>query len=89
MNRKFILAVVMVVIAVTILALAGVAGAASPKAALAGSAPTWAKVANFKSAPASDRPWVSASISAGVTWPASKALAQAVSDPRAQATVTI
>ena len=81
MNRKFILAVVMVVVAVTILALAGVAGAASPKAALAGSAPTWAKAANFKSATSNTeqigfRVYLNWRDVAGAA-----ALARAVSDP--------
>jgi subtilase family serine protease len=81
MNRKFILAVVMVVIAVTILALAGVAGAASPKAALAGSAPTWAKAANFKSATSNSE---QIGFRVYLNWrdvAGAKALAQAVSDP--------
>ena len=81
MNRKFILAVVMVVVAVTILALAGVAGAASPKAALAGSAPTWAKAANFKSATSNTE---QIGFRVYLNWrdvAGAKAFAQAVSDP--------
>ena len=81
MNRKFILAVVMVVVAVTILALAGVAGAASPKAALAGSAPTWAKAANFKSATSNTE---QIGFRVYLNWrdvAGAEALAQAVSDP--------
>ena len=81
MNRKVILAVVMVVIAITILALAGVAGAASPKAALAGSVPTWAKAANFKSATGATQ---QIGFRVYLNWrdvAGAEAFAQAVSDP--------
>jgi subtilase family serine protease len=82
MNRKALLTVVVLLVAVTAFALVGGAGAApSPTTKLAGSVPSWATSANFKS---------SASSSAHVgfrvylNWrgaAAATALAKAVSDP--------
>ena len=80
MNRKFILAVVMVVVAVTILAPAGVAGASS-KAKLAGSVPAWARAANLKAATSNAQ---QLGFRVYLNWrdvAGAKALARAVSDP--------
>ena len=80
MNRKVILAVVMVVVAVTILALAGVAGASS-KAKLAGSVPAWAKAANLKATTSNTQ---QLGFRVYLNWrnvAGAEALAKAVSDP--------
>jgi len=82
MNRKALLTVVMLLVAVTTFALVGGAGAApSPTTKLAGSVPSWATSANFKSS-------VSSSAYVGfrvyLNWrdaAAANALAKAVSDP--------
>jgi subtilase family serine protease len=81
MNRRIVLVVVLAVIAATVLALAGVAGAASPKATLAGSVPTWAKAANFKSATGNAQ---QIGFRVYLNWrdvAGAKAFARAVSDP--------
>jgi len=82
MNRKALLTVVMLLVAVTALALVGGAGAASsPTAKLAGSIPSWATSANFKSS-ASSSAYVGFRVY--LNWrgaAAAKALAKAVSDP--------
>ena len=82
MNRKALLTVVMLLVAVTAFALVGGAGAApSPTAKLAGSVPSWATSANFKSS-ASSSAYVGFRVY--LNWrdaAAATALAKAVSDP--------
>jgi subtilase family serine protease len=82
MNRKALLTVVMLLVAVTTFALVGGAGAApSPTTKLAGSVPSWATSANFKSS-ASSSAYVGFRVY--LNWrdsAAANALAKAVSDP--------
>jgi subtilase family serine protease len=82
MNRKALLTVVMLLVAVTTFALVGGVGAApSPTAKLAGSVPSWATSANFKSS-ASSSAYVGFRVY--LNWrdaAAATALAKAVSDP--------
>jgi subtilase family serine protease len=82
MNRKALLTVVVLLVAVTAFALVGGAGAASsPTAKLAGSVPSWATSANFKSS-ASSSAYVGFRVY--LNWrdaAAATALAKAVSDP--------
>src|SRR5450830_1181506 len=82
MNRKALLTVVVLLVDVTAFALVGGAGAASsPTAKLAGSVPSWATSANFKSS-ASSSAYVGFRVY--LNWrdaAAATALAKAVSDP--------
>jgi len=82
MNRKALLTVVVLLVAVTAFALVGGAGAApSPTTKLAGSVPSWATSANFKSS-ASSSAYVGFRVY--LNWrdaAAANALAKAVSDP--------
>lgn len=81
MNRKTVLALALVLVAIVGLTLAGGASAASPKAKLAGTVPAWAKAANFKTT-TPDTEWIGFRVYLGWRDEAgAEALAAAVSDP--------